>query len=141
MRYRLLALDLDGTLLRRDGRVDPRDIAAIAELQAAGITVTIVTGRLHTGATAAARVCAIEGTIACMEGSHLVDVASGVTVAHHPMADDLAAMLRETAVAHDLTPFVFEAGAIHHDRAGAAYASYVRTWSPDLRLADDDLIW
>jgi HAD superfamily hydrolase (TIGR01484 family) len=50
--YRLLALDLDGTLLRDDHTVDPRDIAAIAELQAAGVTVTIVTGRLHTSDSA-----------------------------------------------------------------------------------------
>ncbi len=70
MRYRLLALDLDGTLLRTDQRVDDLDIAAISELQAAGVTVTIVTGRLHSGATGAATACAIEGAIACMEGSH-----------------------------------------------------------------------
>ena len=75
MQYRLLALDLDGTLLRADQRVDERDIAAISELQAAGVTVTIVTGRLHSGATGAARACAIEGAIACMEGSHLVEIA------------------------------------------------------------------
>ena len=36
MRYRLLAVDLDGTLLRRDGQVDERDIAAIRELRDAG---------------------------------------------------------------------------------------------------------
>src|SRR6185295_12199992 len=79
MKYRLLALDLDGTLLRADQRVDDRDIAAIAELQAAGVTVTIVTGRLHSGATGAARACAIEGAIACMEGSHLIELATGQT--------------------------------------------------------------
>src|ERR1041384_3281871 len=69
--YRLLALDLDGTLLRRDGVVDDRDIAAIAELQAAGVVVTIVTGRLHSGATFAARACRIDGAIVCVDGSHL----------------------------------------------------------------------
>jgi hydroxymethylpyrimidine pyrophosphatase-like HAD family hydrolase len=28
---RLLALDLDGTLVRKDGSYDPRDLAAVAE--------------------------------------------------------------------------------------------------------------
>ena len=141
MAYRLLALDLDGTLLRADHSVDPRDVAAIAELQAAGVIVTIVTGRLHSGALAAARACAIEGAIACVEGSHLVHLTSGATLAHHPFADDVAALLGATVREHDLAGFVFDASTIHHDRAGAPYAGYVRTWSPNLRLADDDLRW
>ncbi len=141
MAYRLLALDLDGTLLRADHSVDPRDVAAIAELQAAGVTVTIVTGRLHSGATDAARACAIEGAIACVEGSHLIELATGTTLAHHPMDEDLAALLRTATSDHGLAGFVFEAGTIHHDRAGAPYAGYVRTWSPNLRVADDGLIW
>ena len=69
MSYRLLAPDLDGTLLRTDQRVDADDVAAIAALQAAGVTVTIVTGRLHSGAIEAARACAIEGAIACVEAA------------------------------------------------------------------------
>src|ERR1041385_4308900 len=93
MAYRLLALDLDGTLLRSDQRVDDRDIAAISELQAAGVTVTIVTGRLHSGATGAARACAIEGAIACVEGSHLVELASGRTLLHHGMSGDIATLV------------------------------------------------
>ena len=123
MAYRLLALDLDGTLLRSDHTVDPRDVAAIAELQAAGVVVTIVTGRLHSGAVAAARACAIDGVIACMEGSHLIDLATGATVAHHPLADAAT---------------VLDADGIHHDHRGAAYAGYVATWSPNLRVVDAD---
>ena len=102
MAYRLLALDLDGTLLRSDQRVDDRDVAAIAELQAAGVTVTIVTGRLHSGAIGAARACAIEGAIACVEGSHLVELASGRTLLHHGMPDDVAALVRAAFTGHGL---------------------------------------
>src|SRR5882757_9063502 len=132
MQYRLLALDLDGTLLRSDHSVDPRDIAAIAELQAAGVTVTIVTGRLHSGATGAARACAIEGAIACIEGSHLVEIASGKTLAHHGMTGEVAAIVRGAFADHGLPSFVFDADGIHHDHAGAPYAPYIATWSPRL---------
>ena len=141
MRYRLLALDLDGTLLRRDGCVDDRDIAAIAELQAAGVTVTIVTGRLHSGATGAARACAIEGAIACVEGSHLIEIASGRPLVHHGMSDDMAAVVRRAIVDHRLTSFVFDATGIHHEHAGAPYAPYIRTWSPNLRVLEEDAVW
>jgi len=141
MAYRLLALDLDGTLLRDDHTVDPRDIAAIRELQDAGVTVTIATGRLHSGAVDAARACAIVGTIACVEGSHLVELATSTTVMHHPLGDEVAAVMRHTVGSHGLAGFVFDAGGIHHDHAGAPYADYVRTWSPNLRVVEEALAW
>lgn len=141
MRYQLLALDLDGTLLRRDGTVDEIDIAAISELQAAGVTVTIVTGRLHSGAVGAARACAIEGAIACVEGSHLIELASGRTLVHHGMPDDVAALVRGAVTDHGLTSFVFDARGIHHEHAGAPYAHYISTWSPNLRVVEEDAVW
>lgn len=141
MAYRLLALDLDGTLLRSDHSVDPRDIAAIRELRAAGVTITIVTGRLHSGATDAARACAIDGAIACVEGSHLIDLATATTLAHHGMPPADAARVRRSFDDHGLTTFVFDAAGIHHDRAGAPFADYVRTWSPNLRVVEDGGAW
>ncbi|MDB4954801.1 MAG: Hydrolase superfamily [Myxococcales bacterium] len=144
MAYRLLALDLDGTLLRSDGRVDDADLAAIRAVKAAGVTVTIVTGRLHSGAIAAANACSIEGLIACMEGSHLVEVASRKTVLHHPMSPAITQLLREAFRAHGLASFIFEADGIHHDAAGEPFARYVSTWSPNLRLVEealDEHVW
>ena len=139
--YKLLALDLDGTLLRADHTVEPRDIAAIAELQRAGVTVTILTGRLHSGALGAARACAIEGAIGCVEGSHLVDVGSGQTHAHHAIAADEAARLREAFAAAGLATFVFDKDGIHHEHAGAPFARYVSTWSPNLRIVEEARAW
>lgn len=141
MMYRLLALDLDGTLLRRDHSVDARDVAAIRELQAAGVTVTIVTGRLSAGATGAARACSIDGVIACIEGSHLLEVATGTTLLHHGVAPEAAIALRGALGAHGLASFVFDAAGIHHDHRAAPYADYVRTWSPDMRVVEEELAW
>ena len=139
MTYRLLAVDLDGTLLRSDHSIDDRDRDAIRELQAAGVAVTIVTGRLHSGALGAARTCGIAGAIACVEGSHLVEVASARTLVRHAMAPEVTAVLREAFGAHGLAAFVFEADGIHHDAAGEPYADYVRTWSPNLRVVEEAL--
>lgn len=141
MAYRLLALDLDGTLLRHDQRVDDADLAAIRELQAAGVAVTIVTGRLYSGATGAARACGIEGAIACVEGSHLVELHSSRTLAHHAVEPALRDVLRATFTEHALAGFVFDAQGIHHDHEGAPYAGYVRTWSPNLRTVEEHLAW
>ncbi|MEY7975264.1 HAD family hydrolase, partial [Streptomyces pilosus] len=42
---RLIATDLDGTLLRDDKSVSPRTVAALAAAEEAGIEVFFVTGR------------------------------------------------------------------------------------------------
>jgi len=139
--YRLLALDLDGTLLRRDHTVDPRDRDAIRELQRAGVTVTIVTGRLQSGSVGAATACDITGAIACMEGSHLVELATNTTLAHHPMTGDSLGVLRSAITEYKLAGFVFDAGGIHHDHGGHPYAQYVSTWSPNLRVVEEELAW
>jgi hypothetical protein len=137
MTPRMLALDLDGTLLRGDGVVDPRDQAAIAELRRAGVVVTIVTGRLHSGSVGAAQACAIEGPIACVEGSHVVEALSGRTLSRRGIGGALATRLSELLASHDLASFVFEADGIHHDVAGEPYADYVATWSPNLRMVEE----
>jgi Cof subfamily protein (haloacid dehalogenase superfamily) len=139
--YRLLALDLDGTLLRSDQTIDDRDVAAIRALQDAGVVVTIVTGRLRSGATAAARRCGIEGAIACVEGSHIVDLGTGATLAHHPIDGEIAGGLRDAFAAAGLAGFVFDADGIHHDTAGEKFARYITTWSPNLRVVEDAAAW
>jgi Cof subfamily protein (haloacid dehalogenase superfamily) len=138
--YRLLALDLDGTLLRHDQQVDPRDADAIAELQRAGIAVTIVTGRLHSGSVGAARSCNIEGAIGCVEGSHLVDV-DGTTRAHHPLSESAAGFVREVVGEHQLASFIFDRDEVRHEPHSAQFAQYVSTWSPKLTLVDAGAAW
>ena len=42
---RLVASDLDGTIVRRDGTISPRTLAALAACEAGGVDVLFVTGR------------------------------------------------------------------------------------------------
>ncbi len=44
---RLIALDMDGTLLGADGRVSARNLAALHDAEARGVEVVIATGRRH----------------------------------------------------------------------------------------------
>jgi len=44
---RLIAIDMDGTLLGSNGRVSARNTAALHEAEAAGIEIVIATGRRH----------------------------------------------------------------------------------------------
>jgi Cof subfamily protein (haloacid dehalogenase superfamily) len=48
--YRLLALDIDGTLLGGDKRISRRTLAAVAAARTAGVRVVLVTGRRYPAA-------------------------------------------------------------------------------------------
>ncbi len=44
---RLIALDMDGTLLNEEGQVTPRNLAALHAARAAGVEIVVATGRRH----------------------------------------------------------------------------------------------
>jgi len=50
LRVRLVALDIDGTLLRSDKTISPRTRVAIEKARASGVRVVLVTGRRHPSA-------------------------------------------------------------------------------------------
>ncbi|AOF14426.1 pyridoxal phosphatase [Yersinia enterocolitica] len=47
MTYRIIALDLDGTLLDSKKRILPESLSALAQARAEGVKVVVVTGRHH----------------------------------------------------------------------------------------------
>ncbi|MDI1448929.1 HAD family hydrolase [Polyangium sp. 6x1] len=136
MTYKLLALDLDGTLLRHDGSLHERDRWAIERLQSGGVAVTICTGRLYSGSREAAVAARIQGPIACVDGSHIVDPRDDREHYHASLAGDRAAQLRRVLERHSTASFVFAHDSIVHDAAGAPWSSYVRTWSPKVTVVE-----
>jgi Cof subfamily protein (haloacid dehalogenase superfamily) len=131
--FKLLALDLDGTLLDHAGEANDQDVSAIKKLKARGIKVTILTGRLFSGTRPSAELLGIDGPVGCADGSHVVRVSGNKTLFHHGIRGKAADRLRESVDRNDLVAFLFAEDAIVHDERGAEYLPYVRTWSTDLR--------
>lgn len=133
---RLLAIDLDGTLLRRDGTIHADDLLAIRRLQEAGVPVSIVTGRLYSGSTAAARTVGVLGPIACVDGSQIVDTRDDQPLSLRPITGQPASTLRRVLERHGAASFLFDGDEIVHDAAGHAYTRYLRKWSTRLAQVD-----
>lgn len=133
--YKLLALDLDGTLLNHAGMAHDADIAAVRKLRARGVKVTILTGRLYSGTRESAELLGVEGPVGCADGSHIVNAKNDKTLLHHGIRGRAADRLRASLERNDLVAFLFAEDAIVHDERGADYLPYVRTWSTDLRYA------
>jgi hydroxymethylpyrimidine pyrophosphatase-like HAD family hydrolase len=78
----MIAIDMDGTLLGDDGRVSPRNLAALLAAEAAGIEIVVATGRRHSyamhilrplGLHHASTLVSSNGTVTRTLGSHGAD--------------------------------------------------------------------
>jgi Cof subfamily protein (haloacid dehalogenase superfamily) len=138
---RLVASDLDGTLIRRDGTVSARTVAALAGCRARGVDVVAVTGRPPRWLAGLADVVG-SATAICANGAIVYDLSTAAVVRATTIPPDavLAAVaaLRErlpgvTAAVETLAGFRHEPAYV--PRADARRESVVAPL-PEL-LADD----
>jgi hydroxymethylpyrimidine pyrophosphatase-like HAD family hydrolase len=69
---RLIAIDLDGTLLNSSGKVSPRNLAALKLAEASGIEIVISTGRRHSFAMQVLRDLHLQPTSAVVSSNGTV---------------------------------------------------------------------
>jgi hypothetical protein len=86
---RLVALDLDGTLVGTDLTIRPRVLAAIARARERGVAITIVTGRMLAAARPYALELGIDGTVVCYQGAAIFNVTTGAIVQMTPVRQDV----------------------------------------------------
>ncbi|MEV4417148.1 Cof-type HAD-IIB family hydrolase [Catellatospora sp. NPDC049609] len=109
--FRVVAVDLDGTLLRSDGTVSARTRAALAQATAAGARLVIVTARPPRTAVALARLAGIGGVAVCSNGAIVHDLDTGETLITGPLPLDVAERAAATiAAALDGATFAVETG-------------------------------
>jgi len=80
MKIRLIALDLDGTLLDPDKRVSARSREALRQAAAMGIHVVPATGRFYKGMPAAVRELPFVRYVITINGAQVWDAAEGKSV-------------------------------------------------------------
>lgn len=100
-RPRLLALDLDGTLLAPGGALSDRNAAAVAKARAAGVQVVVCTGRRYRTTAWVLETLALDGPVVVHNGVLTKSGASGETLASHYLSGALyehaLELLREVA--------------------------------------------
>lgn len=106
MSYRLLALDVDGTLLDPHGVLRPAVQDAVTAVQARGLRVTLCTGRRFRTALPIAQKLGVHEPLVVHNGALLKDPASGNTIQQCYMPQDIyhqgLAFLRQLS-----TPMVY----------------------------------
>lgn len=90
MRYRLLALDLDGTIIGRDLVIPSGTREALQAFQAQGGRVTLATGRTVRTTAPFADMLGIDGPLICYQGALIQDHRNGQVFFHDPVPTQLA---------------------------------------------------
>lgn len=110
-RVRLIASDLDGTLLRNDGSISERTRRALHGAQEAGITVVLVSGRHPSFLRAKAAEAGVAGLAICSNGAITYDPARDTIVRHMALDPQVAQhVIRSLRVAVPGISFAIELG-------------------------------
>lgn len=109
LRYRLLALDLDGTLLTEQGELTAENETAVKAAQSAGLTVTLATGRLLVDTLPYARRLGITAPLILHHGALLM-APDGTTLEHRTITGTVAKELVKIARELNLSCQAYAAG-------------------------------
>jgi hydroxymethylpyrimidine pyrophosphatase-like HAD family hydrolase len=135
---RLIAIDVDGTLLRSDGTVAATDSQAIARALEQGIAVTLATGRLSSSAMPFARTLALQAPLVCADGAVLFCPRREVPLQQQPLRGTGLERWLATLRAGALAPFVFTHEAVCGTAADFDRFPFVSGWTP-VRAGHEDL--
>lgn len=106
MKFQLIALDVDGTLLNDRHEVTPRVKAAVVAASRGGAEIVLCTGRGSTSALPVLKELGLEGTMITHNGASIVDSASGKVIHETGISPGLAekyiAYLRERRIHFDM---------------------------------------
>jgi hypothetical protein len=107
---RLIALDIDGTLVGDDLVVGRRTMAAVAEAQRRGIAVCLVTGRMATSAVPFAETLGLTGPVVAQQGAMVRMMPApgssrpGRLLYHRPLRPEVTTDIVRWCLERHLTP-------------------------------------
>ncbi len=127
--FRLLALDIDGTIVGHDFTVSPTLVDAVARFKSQGGKVALATGRTFRTSVPFAEELAVNAPLICYQGALIRDRDTGGTLFHRPIPGELAAeaaqiLLRKGIYTH---AYVDDELVVPYEGEETAY---YRTFSP-----------
>ena len=89
MGYRLVALDVDGTIRSPEHPLSDYTRETVAKVEAAGAVVTLATGRTYKSAVGASDDLGLSAPIATFQGAHVASPTTGEVLWHVPLTPDM----------------------------------------------------
>ena len=115
MNYRLLACDIDNTLVQFPDPPSARVEKALRTAAGLGVTVCLVTGRAFRRARPVAEILGIDAPIICNHGGSIRDPRSGAVIHRHVLPDGLAREIVAWLQGQQVQLLVFDGDTVYHD--------------------------
>lgn len=93
MSYRVIALDLDGTLLDNQKRILPESLEVLQQARQQGVKVLIVTGRHHVAIRPFYQALELDTPAICCNGTYLYDYLGKKVIESDPLTTDAASQI------------------------------------------------
>jgi len=143
MGYRLIALDVDGTIRSGSNPIAERTRRAIDAAREAGATVTLATGRAYRSAIANSAALDIDVPISTSQGAYIADPISGEVFRHCPLTGDMALVTFDRLQEHigpndsDTQVVAYYPGIVYVDRISEWADSYGKRTEIEVRYVND----
>ena len=102
LKYRLIAIDLDGTIINKEGGIFPYAKKAIRRAVDIGMKITIATGRMYRPSNRFAKELGLSAPIICYQGALIQEPCDGSVLWHKPLsldtAEEVINKIRQTGV-------------------------------------------
>ncbi len=133
----MVAIDVDGTLLRTDGTIAIEDRQAIAAARERGITVTLATGRLSSSTLPVARMLDLDDPLVCADGAVLYCPRRLMPLDLQPLAASEVSAMRAYLARQSLAPFVFTHETVFGAAADGGRFPFIAGWTPNIVACED----
>lgn len=124
MKYKVLALDLDGTLTNSEKIITPRTKKALRAAAAKGVCIVLASGRPTAGIWPLARELDLDrigGCILSYNGGKIIDCQSGQTLVQTAFPPDLIEPVCTYARYWNVVPVTYDKDGVVHEKASNPY--------------------
>jgi len=127
--YKLLALDLDGTVLNYNNKINPPLLEAIQNLPS-DIIVMIVTGRHHTAAKPYYDQLKLKSPTICCNGTYLYDYQTSSVLLENSIPKDQARKFLSLCQQYNLKKIMYVTDSMLYEQSNPmAHMEKLRNWS------------
>jgi Cof subfamily protein (haloacid dehalogenase superfamily) len=124
MKYKLVCVDMDGTLLNDKKQVTQRSKVAIARALEKGVKVVICTGRLFTAANEYADMIGIKAPIISANGAYIKEKDRDEVIYKSVLGLDNIKNIMDVIKKYDISPNFYTTDSIYTDKSNLAYQFY-----------------
>jgi len=138
MRYQVIALDLDGTLLTSQKTILPESLEALRDARAAGVKVLIVTGRHHVAIHPFYQALQLDTPAICCNGTYLYDYQKQQVLASNPVRPEQADQLISLLETHQIEGLMYVDNAMLYPMNSEkiqAHVARTENWAKSLPAA------